>query len=289
MSVPSGILAFFISRFINIPYFITLLGSDVPYHTPNKIVIALRHLIKRSWMSASKVIAQSKGTMKTACKTYPAASTEFEVIYSGVNNIFHQFQASDLPFQNGKNEPLRIVTLGRLLPLKGIHDVINALSMLREGEEIGEFLFTIIGNGPNMKELKQQSAKLNLAQFIHFKGFIEANEIVAEFNQSDFFILTSYSESMGMVFVEALACGIPVIGSNVGGIPEIIDKEVGLLVEPGNVKDIADTILIMSKTHQLYEKDKLKARASLFAWDSISAQYMNIYEKLVSNRNNDKA
>jgi glycosyltransferase involved in cell wall biosynthesis len=279
MSVPAGILAWIISLGSGVPYIVSLLGSDVPHHTRNRVVILLKPLIRRSWKRAARVIAQSQGTRLTASLTYPGAVESFGVIYSGVNRRFRRIaeRESRPPQPRGI---VRIVTLGRLIPLKGVQDVLDALALLKAAEKIGEFVFTVIGTGPKLGELKIQADRKGIGSFVRFRGFIGTEEIVTEFNNSDFFILTSYSESMGMVFVEALACGLPLIGSNVGGIPEIIDADVGLLVESGNVPAIADAILEMSRSCHSYDKEKLAVRASQFSWKNISGSYLKVYTQV---------
>ena len=99
---------------------------------------------------------------------------------------------------------------------------------------------------------------------------------------SDIFVGTSHSEALGLVFLEALAHGLPVLGSNTGGIPEIINKdELGLLVKPRDINEIKNGIKKILKDLKKFNKNTLINRSKQFSWDVISNQYLGEYQKLI--------
>jgi glycosyltransferase involved in cell wall biosynthesis len=279
MTIPAGVIGVFAKKRFKTKLVVSLLGSDVPYHTDLKSVKILKPVIRYIWRNADQVVALSKGTLRTACRTYSKAENDFKVIYSGISMDIKFSELNHYPVSEGIN----IVTLARLLKLKGVHDVIEALGNLYQNKELDKFNFKVLGTGQELDSLVKMTKTLGIDKQVDFMGFVPDDKLVRELLSSDFFILTSYSEALGMVFIEALACGLPVIGTNVGGIPEIIDEEVGLLVEPGNIKQIEKAILQMTDKYTTYPQNKLLDRAKAFSWEAIADQYLDIYKKAITN------
>jgi glycosyltransferase involved in cell wall biosynthesis len=276
-TIPAGLLGFFLQGFYNKPHIVTVSGSDVPYHADIFLIRILRRLIKGIWRQSDKVIAVSQGILETALRTEDTLD-KFKVIYNGVSS---DFLINHLEFDETGAQYVKIILSSRLIKLKGVKDVIYALSNLVKASRISEFRLKIIGDGPELHNLKKIADSSDLSNYIEFTGYLKGECLIKEYLSADFFILTSYSESFGMVYLEALSCGLPVIGTNVGGIPEIIDETVGVLVEPGNIQQIEDAIVKMSKQYTTYPKHKLIAKAKEFSWETIADQYIQVYENAI--------
>lgn len=128
--------------------------------------------------------------------------------------------------------------VGRLSPEKGINYLIEAMSMLHEGIKL-----LIVGSGKEEEYLKNKTENLNLKN-ISFVPFQNRNELLNIYKDCIASILPSVGyETFGLSAIESLACGKPVIGSNMGGIPEVIDNNKnGIIVEPGNINMLANAI-----------------------------------------------
>ena len=279
MTLPAGITGTLIKKNTGIKHIISFLGSDVPYHSTSRIVIFLKPVIKWVWRNANRVIALSEGLRETAQKTESNAGKKYDVIYGGID-VAPINKTKKLTLDSGS---IRLISLGRLVKLKGFQDVIKAVHQLLTSKKIKDIQYLIIGEGPYRNKLGQLINELGLDDHVHLAGFAEKGDIQDYFSQSNIFIGPSHTEGFGLVFVEALACGLPVIGSNTGGIPEIVTSDVGLLVEPENVDDIANAIISLHDNYHRYDPEKMIEKASLFSWDNISDQYLRLYKQVIQS------
>ena len=155
----------------------------------------------------------------------------------------------------------KILFIGSLHPVKGLDYLLQAMKIIIiHNPEVKLF---IAGNGPYEKTYKEMAKNFNLEKNIKFLGFVENKHIVDTYQLVDITIVPSiWSEQFGMVGPESLACGVPVIGSNIGGIPEWLkDKEHGLLVPPRDYKLLAEKILYLLSNKKLLTKFGHKGHA----------------------------
>jgi N-acetyl-alpha-D-glucosaminyl L-malate synthase BshA len=142
----------------------------------------------------------------------------------------------------------------------------------------------LIGDGPERANLEEMCKEIGLCDKIRFLGKQEAIEDLL--SVSDLFILPSSNESFGLAALEAMAIEVPVISTNIGGIPEVnIDGETGFLCEVGDVETMAEKaleILSDEKKHRLFKKNAFN-RAKEFDINKIVPQYLNLYEKVRDN------
>lgn len=136
---------------------------------------------------------------------------------------------------------IRIVSVGRLHPAKGHADLIKSVQLLNlDGHKTH---LRIVGGGPDLKRLKHLVHSLNASKYIELCGPLNETSVRKLIQESDLFVLASHSEALGVVYMEAMSCGLPVIGTDVGGIPEIIVPHLnGLLVPAKDPKALADSI-----------------------------------------------
>lgn len=174
-----------------------------------------------------------------------------------------------------------IFSLGNLIERKGFKYLINAIHILNRNDM--NLLCYVGGSGESMDELKDIVNKLNLNQHIKFLGFVPEEEISLWINSSDLVVLPSLSEGVPIVMLEALNCGKPFIGTDVGGIPDIIiSDDYGLLAKPADAEDLAQKIqLAMNKK---WDKEKIISYSRKFSFDNISENLMSIYKKHIGNR-----
>ncbi len=181
----------------------------------------------------------------------------------------------------GEKRMHRIVTVARLSPEKGLPFLIDAMKITRHSVPDAELF--IVGGGALEAELKAFAHARSLQDVVHFLGAKPNLEAMAEVARSTIFILPSLGEGLGIVLLEAQALGVPVIGTNVGGIPDVItDGETGLLVPPSNPQALADAMTRLVSDAAL--RDRLAANAasklSRFDWDRITESYRSLYESV---------
>ena len=127
-----------------------------------------------------------------------------------------------------------VLFVGNLIKRKNVNSLLEAKKIANS-----DYYLVIVGDGPQYKKLKKKVEEENIRDVI-FTG--ARNDVENIIPSCDVLILPSFSESFGLVLIEALACGKPVIGSKVGGITEIITEDVGLLVNPNKISSIARAV-----------------------------------------------
>ena len=279
MVIPAGLVGTVLKKFFNKPHIIALSGSDVPYHSSSKVMIILKSIIRYILLIADKTISNSNGLLKTLSKTVNQNKINARVIYAGVDlpdNIYgNQIQPKN-------SNTIKLISLGRLVELKGFQDVIRALQIINEASSI-KFEYNIIGDGPFRRNLIDLIEKLNLSNYVELHGFISDSKNKSKLlYEADIFVGPSHTEALGLVFIEALAHGLPVIGTNIGGIPEIINsKDFGLLVAPKDVEGIKNAIIEISNKIGQFESIKIIDRAKEFSWESIGEEYLTVYKEVL--------
>lgn len=174
-----------------------------------------------------------------------------------------------------------ILFVGVLIPLKGIHHLINAFSLI--AAHFPSVQLSIVGKAENKayaEGLKTQVSKLALNDRVHFMEPVAQSELAERMSKAAVVVLPSLSEGLGRVIIEAMATGTPAIGSRVGGIPELIEDEYsGFLIPPADERALADKLRWI-----LEHRDDARAmgeRARVFAAQHFStAQYLHGYRRI---------
>jgi colanic acid/amylovoran biosynthesis glycosyltransferase len=163
---------------------------------------------------------------------------------------------------NHNHEIFHIISVGRLHPSKGHIFLIQAVKYLVDlGEDIR---LTIIGAGSESENLMLLVSELKLSDIVQFTGSRSEEEIIKYMQQANAFVLASHAEPLGVVYMEAMSMQLPTIGTNAGGVPEIIlNGDDGLLVEPCNHETLASAIALLIKNPQLRLKLGHNARKKI--------------------------
>ena len=270
-SLPTAFLSILPGNHLKLPYIVSLRGSDVPNYDIYNRKLELLHKIylpvtKLIWKRSMAVIAVTSSLKQTALRTNPRQL--IDVIPNGLDiNIFSQVTK-----YKRKDNNFRLITVSRLIKRKGIQHVLKALSEIKDSS----ICLTIIGEGNYENELKSISNKLGLIKVVTFLGFCARDIIPLYFWQSDAFILLSLAEAFGNVIAEAMACGLPIIGANIGGIPDLVGKENGILVDPENISQIKCAIKTLKNSKEMrINMGKVNAEkiAHKYNWEKIALAY----------------
>lgn len=177
----------------------------------------------------------------------------------------------------------RIASVARLSPEKGLPFLIEALKITRH--RLPQVELYLVGGGALETQLKAYARELEVQDIVHFLGAKPNIEAMTEVAKSSLFVLPSLGEGLGIVLLEAQALGVPVIGTNVGGIPDVIENEKnGLLVPPSDAKAIAEAVARLLSDHALAKRLAKTAseRLAKFDWNGIAEQYAALYESSMS-------
>ena len=177
-----------------------------------------------------------------------------------------------------------VLFIGRLERIKGVDILLRAISIIKK--EMPEICGYIMGDGSLENELKELTKKLDMEENVNFLGFKSEKEKYSYIKSVDICIIPSRYEPFGIVCLEAMACGKPVVASNVGGLPYVIeDGKSGLLFERGNAKDLANKIIFLLQNEDLRNKmgEAGQERAKNFTWDKIAERTLKLYNEVVNN------
>jgi len=269
-AVPAGFAALLVSVFSGIPFVITSHLGDVPGGVPEKtgkIFPIIYPLTKIIWKKAEKIIAVSQFTKVLILSSYPFVDPI--VVHNGVD-----IEAIK-PLKIDVNDPPNIVFAGRLVPQK------NPIQIIRTLGEIKELTWncTIIGDGPLRKELEQKIVALGIEDKVHITGWLKPDEVLSIYDKSDILFMTSLEEGLPIAGVQALAKGLAVVLSDVGGCNELVKKGVnGFLVSPSEPEKFVGALENLLKDHVKLLSCK---RASLkLALDFDIKHIISSYEKI---------
>ncbi|MEK7654123.1 MAG: glycosyltransferase family 4 protein [Patescibacteria group bacterium] len=274
MASYAGIAAlFFKLRHPGVPLLLTLQEGDSEVHILNRVGI-FYPLWKLIFKKADYIQAISNFLADFAKRH--GAHCPVEVVPNGVDLEAYE---NTKKYESTKNKKL-IITTSRLVEKNGIDILIAALSLLYTAD----CRLLILGDGPDKEKLKDFAAKLGVADKIEFLGHVEPDQIPHYLLQATIFARASRSEGLGNSFLEAMAAGLPVIGTPVGGIPDFLkDGETGIFCKVDDPKDLAEKIKLLINDDPLRRRVALNGRRLVeekYSWDKIAVQMKNIFQKL---------
>jgi glycosyltransferase involved in cell wall biosynthesis len=191
-------------------------------------------------------------------------------------DIFHP--ASPVPSRAGR--PARILAVARLHKRKGIDHLLRALTRVRADRAA---VLEIAGDGPDRRPLEDLAAGLGLSGAVTFLGMREHAAVADLMRRADLLVLPSLAENLPTVVLEAHACGLPVVATDVGGTREAIDARAGRVVTPGDAGTLADAIgAVLACDHDhVAIADRARAR---YGYDAIAARWDAIYREVLAAR-----
>jgi len=169
----------------------------------------------------------------------------------------------------------RILSVARLSPEKGLGTLIKACKDLPFDYEL-----VIVGRGPQKKILQKLIQQTGLSRHVHLIDFVEHTKMPEVYSSADLFVLPSLKEPFGFAVLEALSCNLPVIGTRVGGLKDIITKEVGEVVHPGDVASLRQAILHMRSQKKKYSRGRGYVR-KFFSYEKVVDSYLEVYKKVL--------
>ncbi|OFV67452.1 MAG: glycosyl transferase family 1 [Candidatus Syntrophoarchaeum caldarius] len=176
-----------------------------------------------------------------------------------------------------------ILFVGRLEKIKGVDILIKSISFVVSS--IPNVHLYIAGIGEEEGELKHLVKKLDIEENVTFLGFVSEDDKWSYYKSTDLCVVPSLEEPFGIVLLEAMACGKPVVASNVGGIPYIVeDGETGLLFECGNIEDLAERVTALLEDKELRKKmgEAGYEKAKEFSWSNIADRTLELYRVVLS-------
>jgi len=277
MAIPDGYAAVLLGENLEKPVVLTFQATDLDI-TANRNKKCFRKL-KKVFSSAEAIIAPTPRLEKDLLEKFGIRS---EVCGYGVGKSdLYKKKSECETFFDGRQI---ILSASRLIPTKGIELNIKAIKILKE--KYTKILYLIIGDGPERKRLEQLVQDLDLSDYVRFLGQLAHKEVMRYMASSEIFSLPSWQETFGLVYIEAMAHGVPVIGIRGQGIDGIVDgANTGLLAEPLNLESLVKNIEFLLSQPEVAKEIGERGRALAmdhFTWDKVACKTCKIYNKLLN-------
>lgn len=228
--------------------------------------------------AASAIISNSEGTTKRLHKLGAPADKIYTVPIGIDTDAF-------CPAKGENNGEIIITTVGRLSAEKGHRDAIRAIRYLSTLTET-PVSYRVVGDGDMRGALEELAEQIDVADSVCFTGALKQQQVIRELNQADICLLPSHDEGLGVASLEAQACGVPVVVTDVGGLPEtVLDDESGIVIPPESPDEIANAINELIRDPAL--REKLGRRGREFVVNNYSHEVMidgilSVYRQVLS-------
>lgn len=293
-TIPAGFIGVIIGKIMRIPVITTAHLMDITTHGTDEGPLEnikdfesnffYRKLIIFTLNSSEKIITVSSDLAKII-NQMEIDSNKVTVLRNAVDiSRFKPIKNVSMRKEyNIKENEILILFIGHLEPFKGIFELLNAFKkIIKKNVKL-----IIIGEGHSENEVKEIVSKYNLTDKIIFTGKVSPNVIQNYYQMADIFTLPSYTEGLPLVVIEAMACGLPVIVSNVGGIPEIAKDNInGFVIPPRDDEKLTQKLNILVNNEKLREefgKMSFKKIDEEFNIDKKVIKLIDLYKSLLDN------
>jgi glycosyltransferase involved in cell wall biosynthesis len=234
------------------------------------------HLLeKNAYNNSDLVFTPSISSKNDLIEKFHIKKEHIYVIPHGID------QKKFYPTKSEKQQDFKLLYVGNLEKRKGIYYLIEAMRLVvKRHKNIKLFL---VGKGPQKEELELHISNLQLDKYIKLCGFLDDDNLLKCYQSSDLFVFPSLMEGFGFVLLEAMACGTPVISTNVSAIPEVVGDS-GILVSPENSEDLSKAIIFLLENEDqrnilsVKSLDRIKV---LFSWENIVSLYIDKYTECI--------
>lgn len=271
MMANTGFAAMFLKiLFPQIKFVLTIQEGD-PIPQIKKRVWFVYPIFRMVFKTADKVTAISSYLADFA---KDMGAKEVDIIPNGVD--LDKFKIKNEKLKIHEKDRIVLVTTSRLVKKNAVDDIIKSLNFLPNN-----IVFRSVGSGEDEGYLKDLVSELKLGDRVEFIPHLEHNEMVQILNDADIFIRPSLSEGLGISFLEAMAVGLPVIATPVGGIIDFLkDRETGLFCKVRNPESIAEKVMELIKDSDLYTNISKNSRRIImekYDWNMIADKFRNIF------------
>ena len=282
----TSLIAAKLAKRYNKPFVLTQHNTFIEYDSIFDSVERLNDLAvgKETLKEADKIITVSNAT-KDYVLSLGAKPNKIKVSHNGVDLV--RFR----PLTRKREEMRRklgiaqdaivALTVRRLVYKNGVDTLIESANIaVKKNPKI---TFLVVGKGPDLNNVQMITRQLGIENNFRLTGFVKDEDLPFYYNAADFFVLPSKSgEGLPLVALEAMACGLPVIATNVGGIGEILMEDYGKLVPSNQPEQLANAVLEFANIDFSSRKLELRARMEeKFSWDKNVETLIGIYEELI--------
>ena len=247
---------------------------------------AVRSTAERELMASAQMItASSVHEKKAMVRLYNAPEGRIEVVPCGVDlSLFRPLDIGEARKRLGLNGEKVIVYVGRIEPIKGLELLLRSTAIM----EVGDSLKVMVIGGDlehdeEVKRLRELAEELGIENVMEFVGTVDQRQLPVYYSAADVCVVPSYYESFGLVALEALACGTPVVASRVGGLPAVVQHgRTGYLLSWRCPEPLADSLEVILSSKGLQKSMSLAARkrAEGMGWETVAEEIHRLYNSL---------
>lgn len=251
VAYPGGYLARLISKETGIPYIVTEFMGPFPFPA---------HRTREGKPRSEIVEALTDSKENIVLSTYlQRCFSDFQFPKPTV--IPFSVNTDRFVLRSGGDHPeiVRAVTCSRLVPEKGVFELIEAFEQV--WMEMPNLRLTIIGSGSAESDLKRIVSEKGMSSIITFTGTLRSADVAKVFEQSDFFVLASHFDTFGVVFIEAMSSGLPIVGTMCGGPDGYVTPDQGVLVPPKNCHELTRALKEMASNYNAYDSNEIRRYA----------------------------
>lgn len=272
----TGLPASIIKKRDGVPYVLTEHFTKISRKRLDRVNTGrLRLAVKK----ASCIIPVCK-PLEKAIRDYGITGT-FEIVPNTVNDkIFYP----SVETKRNADDTIKILIVAGLRKMKNYPFLFSVLAYLKQ-KRGNIFRLRVVGDGPKREEFQKMARTLNLENTVHFLGIKTKEEIAGLMRDSDFFVLPSIWENLPCVLIESLACGLPVVAADVSGIPEIVNRENGILAKTDRVEKFADAMEYMFEHYRDYSREKIAVEArKKYGYEAVGKRLTEIYKRVLTEK-----
>ena len=269
---PDGVAAAMLGRYFNKPVVITARGSDITLIPHHQIP---RKMIQWAANQAAGVITVCEA-LKAEITTLGVKADRIVALRNGVDlNLFQPIDREATRKVLGLNK-FTLLSVGNLLPVKGHDLVIASLPLLKEAR------LMIAGRGPELQRLQALAADLGVTERVTFLGPLPQAELRTYYGAADALVLASSREGWANVLLESMACGTPVVASNVWGTPEVVaSPDAGVLMRDRTAAGVATAVRALQAGYP--NRAATRRYAEQFSWDQTTAGQLKLFRNILRN------
>jgi glycosyltransferase involved in cell wall biosynthesis len=232
--------------------------------------------------SADLTFCLSEFSKRDISRAYHVPTSKLAVTYAGVDS---SFTAQTSQRDRSEDAPFSLLFSGRLNgphEQKGVDVLLESLPLILRHHKV---VLNVIGVGPRLTQYQALAGELGIRRQVRFLGFVEHQEMPRKYQQADLFVLPSRRESFGLVLAEAMACGLPVVTTTAGAIPEVVEDGVtGVLVPPDDPEALANAVVSLLSDRprmQAMQAAGAKRVRERFTWDQVAQRVMDGYHSVL--------
>lgn len=278
LAYPDGLAAVHLGKEIDKPVVISVHGHDIREIPESNS--RWRFLVSEALCRADAVVVSSHDARERVLE-FGVDCRRLYDIPQGVDCSLFNLDVS----KQQRKEDWRLLYAGRFDKKKGLSDLIDALKILRlQNRKVTLRLVGASQSGGGDQQFRLRADYNEVGEWVKFERAYPWSEMPKVMASADIFVLPSYYDSFGIVLIESMACGIPVVATKCGGPEQLIDPTVGRMAEIGNPESLANAIGQVIDNYGTFDKKIIRSRALMYDYRSVANQILAMYAKVIKTK-----